>query len=201
MQRISSGLLIYDERWRKKLSFNTTPNIWRADMSGAVYAQFTTPFEIKATGLSGYSSRAFLRLPRDPHYTGPHPDRTNRGWIVLRAQAGNELFRADVNMFMDGGVGVAAEDAHQITEALVEFSARHGAGEGYPYPSDKSLLVVETVLERLEALHSPWAVISMASNLTGVECFHENAQGQRTPERFVVDLRLTRASVATYIAY
>lgn len=157
---------------------------------GAVFAQFTTPFEIKDLTDQAYSSIAYLRMPRDPHYLPPNPDRMPRGWIVVCHKNGDELFRADVNLFMDGGVGVLLDDASAFSDALLKSAARL-------MDTQQSVEVMSAILQRMESMHSPWAKINFGSfssavSTTGFSCFHQDTNGKRTPGRFVVDLRLER---------
>jgi hypothetical protein len=158
---------------------------------GAVYAQFTTPFEIKDRSMASYERVAYLRMPRDGGYVVPSPDRPSRGWVVLRHSGGTELFRADVNLFMDGGVGVAVADATKLADVLVGSTAVIA-----PDP-ERAAHAIDAILQRLEAMHSPWAVVQLGYSANGIECFHEDRRGQRTAERYVVDLRLQRQGAGT----
>lgn len=152
----------------------------------AVFAQFTTPFEIRDDSLQSYTRNAYLRMPRDKQYRDPDPDRASRGWIVVRARGGNELFRTDVNLFMDGGIGVTFSDAAKLSDALVNATATL-----VPEPV-AAAKAIDAILGRLEAMHSPWAVVNFAHAVNGMECFHEDKKGQRTGEKYLIDLRLER---------
>jgi len=152
---------------------------------GAVYAQFVTPFDIADTTESNYAHVAYLRMPRDAKYQPPSPERPFRGWLVVRGGTGVELFRSDINLFMDGGVGVLVEDAGKLSDAMLKSAV------GTMTVQD-SAEVMSAILQRLEAMHSPWARINFAMRAAGTEVFHENEKGQRTTQRFVVDLRLER---------
>lgn len=154
-------------------------------MSAPIFAQFTTPFLIADRSLSGYKTKAFMRVPRDKGYTPPTPERASRGWLVVRSYGGMELFRADVNLFMDGGVGVLTDDHVNFTDALIKSSATL-------LEPQQAAEVLQAILTRIETMHSPWAQIEWGSRSQGVECFHEDVKGTRTPQKFVVDLRLER---------
>lgn len=113
------------------------------------------------------------------------PARANRGWLVFRHKSGNEIFRSDINLFMDGGLGVITEDAQQLTDVLLKSSVKM-------MDDKRAIEVFGAILQRLEGMQSPWAKMNWSAASNGVECYHENALGKRTKERFVVDLRLER---------
>ena len=150
-----------------------------------VLAQFVTPFEIADNVLGSYAGTAYLRMPRDAKYQPPDPDRPSRGWLVAREANGLELFRADINLFMDGGVGVLVEDAGRLSDALLKSAT----GMLEPVQAAE---VMDAILQRLDAMHSPWASVKWSWQARGVEVFHEDVQGKRTSKKFVVDLRLER---------
>ena len=156
---------------------------------GAVFAQFKTPFEIQDQAFTSYHHVMYLRVPRDSKYTPPSPERPSRGWIVARMRTNSgyaEMFRADVNMFMDGGLSVIVEDAQTIMSLLVASSAyvvedAHGAAR-----------VLDAILQRIDGIQSPWAKVDLGSVVHGLSVFHEKANGEKTKQHFVVDVRLER---------
>lgn len=154
----------------------------------AVFAQFTTPFQISDMASQSYSSTMHVRVPRDPSYTPPSPDRPRRGWIVMRQRAGGgELFRGEVNLLMDGGVGIGRIESDIFANTLTEVAARINS-----ITEEMAVTFVDRLLQRIESFQSPWMNVRLYMPVHGIECFHEDVEGRRTNQSFVVDLRLER---------